>query len=201
MAGGPTERAVSRGLGRRQAAAESDVRRLIDAGRDLLATEPRLRVADLVARAGMSNDAFYRYFRGKEEFIAAVIEDDSLTLCGQVAAAMDSVSDPAERLRVGMIASLHPAVDPVIARRTRSVYVHENGHHRESGVYARLDATLCGFFIEPVRALGATDPERDTRLLVAALLGCMVQFLWSTPPGPGDSAHVADRLMRMVCGA
>ena len=54
---------------RRAATTPSEVRRLLDAGLEVMrrcGTTSRPRVADIVAAAGLSNDAFYRHFPSKD---------------------------------------------------------------------------------------------------------------------------------------
>ena len=38
-------------------------------------TSTRVRVSDIVAAAGLSNDAFYRHFPSKDALVAALVED------------------------------------------------------------------------------------------------------------------------------
>src|SRR5260370_11006206 len=77
------DRAVDRRLASAQELAETDVRALMDAGLALLRAEApgrSPRVADIVAAAGLSNDAFYRYFASKDDLVAAIVEDGSRRL-------------------------------------------------------------------------------------------------------------------------
>ena len=62
-----------------------EVRRLLDAALVVIernGTSARARVADIVATAGLSNDAFYRHFASKDALVAALVEDGAVRLAG-----------------------------------------------------------------------------------------------------------------------
>src|SRR5260370_42613773 len=112
------DRAVDRRLAPTQELAESDVRALMDAGLALLRTAApgrSPRVADIVAAAGLSNDAFYRYFASKDDLVAAVVEDGSRRLLKYVRHQMAKGDDAAARLRLGIDAIMKQATDPDVA--------------------------------------------------------------------------------------
>src|SRR5207237_1993797 len=70
-------------LARRCAAYASEVRRLLDAALEVMrrcGTASRPRVADIVAAAGLSNEAFYRHFPSKDALVAALVDDGALRL-------------------------------------------------------------------------------------------------------------------------
>src|ERR671927_1206980 len=72
------EQIAQRALAKRGAAYADEVRRLLDAGLAVMrrcGTESRPRVADIVAAAGLSNEAFYRHFPSKDALVAAILED------------------------------------------------------------------------------------------------------------------------------
>src|SRR6476646_2194437 len=57
-----------------------EVRTLLDAARKVISRTERARVADIVAEAGLSNDAFYRHFPSKHALVAALPEDGAQRL-------------------------------------------------------------------------------------------------------------------------
>jgi hypothetical protein len=68
-------RAVSRSLASRRSTYVEEVQRLLDAGLALMVEgQDAPRVADIVRRSGLSNQAFYRHFASKDELIVAVVE-------------------------------------------------------------------------------------------------------------------------------
>ena len=68
--------AVDRGLAKHKELAVREVEAILDATlRVAERSAPAApRVADIVAEAGVSNQAFYRYFAGKDELLNAVLE-------------------------------------------------------------------------------------------------------------------------------
>src|SRR6266567_691280 len=76
-------RIAQRALAKRGADYASEVRRLLDAALEVMrqgGTASRPRVADIVAAAGLSNDAFYRHFPSKDALVAALVDDGALRL-------------------------------------------------------------------------------------------------------------------------
>ena len=76
MTGSRVTAAVERALDERQREATEEVERILAAAvrvMERVAPEPP-RVSDIVAEAGSSNKAFYRYFAGKDDLILAVME-------------------------------------------------------------------------------------------------------------------------------
>src|SRR5437660_5249790 len=86
--GGVAARIAAQTLAKRSPDYESEVRRLLDAALEVIAkhgTAARARVADIVAAAGLSNDAFYRHFPSKDALVCAIIEDGTQRLASYVA--------------------------------------------------------------------------------------------------------------------
>ncbi|MEV6253995.1 TetR/AcrR family transcriptional regulator [Nocardia sp. NPDC051911] len=78
------------------------VRTLVDAALTVISaagTTGRPRVTDIVATAGLSNDAFYRHFPSKDALGAALLEDGAERLTGCVAHPMAKEADPRARFR------------------------------------------------------------------------------------------------------
>jgi len=70
---------------RRQASYDDEVRRLIVATQTVMLREgctAQPRLADIVREAGMSNQAFYRHFRTRDDVIVATYEQGLLTIHG-----------------------------------------------------------------------------------------------------------------------
>jgi len=77
--------AVERALDDRQREATEEVERILAAAvrvMERVAPEPP-RVSDIVAEAGSSNKAFYRYFAGKDDLILAVMERGVAIWCAR----------------------------------------------------------------------------------------------------------------------
>src|SRR5271170_7236967 len=83
VAGPLVEQAVRRSLNQREVAVRAEVQRLMDATLVVIrrnGTEAPPRVADIVAEAGLSNQAFYRHFASRDDLLAAVAEAGSRRL-------------------------------------------------------------------------------------------------------------------------
>src|SRR5262245_33757089 len=100
--GDVASRIAQRTLARRGADYAGEVRRLLDAALDVMrrcGTTSRPRVADIVAAAGLSNDAFYRHFPSKDALVAAILEDGTQRLLGYLAHQMDKEPAPEGKVR------------------------------------------------------------------------------------------------------
>jgi Transcriptional regulator len=73
---------------------------LIDEGRRLLLAEgyPQFSLRKLASRLGVSHNAPYRHFASREELIRAIVNGDMARFNAAMAAGVESVDDPYERL-------------------------------------------------------------------------------------------------------
>jgi AcrR family transcriptional regulator len=118
------ESIAQRTLARRGTQYASEVRRLLDAGLEVMrrcGTASSPRVADIVAAAGLSNDAFYRHFASKEALVAAIIEDGAARLASYLDHQMAKARTPQGRVRRWVEGVLSQATDDDIAATTRAV--------------------------------------------------------------------------------
>lgn len=106
--------------GRSDAYAE-EVRSLIDAAYSVMRRTGSLdpRVSDIVIESGLSNQAFYRHFRGKDELMLAVLDDGQRRLVSYLDARMAAAAPGAARVRAWMEGVLEQARNPDAARNTR----------------------------------------------------------------------------------
>jgi AcrR family transcriptional regulator len=188
---------AQRRLAKREADYTSEVRRLLDAGLEVMrrcGTASRPRVADIVAGAGLSNDAFYRHFPSKEALVAAIIEDGSARLTSYLSHQMAKAASPREQVRAWVEGVMSQAADDEIAASTLAVMW--NG----AAVGTRPSTTHLATLLEaPLAALGSNDPEADAALATHAVVGVLSDFLWSqTRPTRGQIAHVADFCLRAI---
>jgi AcrR family transcriptional regulator len=187
--------AASRAADARVRAHEQEVRRLLDAGLALMregGMERLPRVADVVAAAGLSNQAFYRYFASKDDLVAAVIDEGQRRLIAYTEHQMAKERTPEARLRRAVRAVADQAGDPEVAAATRAVLWNSSKASDATGDRSRELHDLLGALLLPtVTELGSRDPERDTRAAVAAVISLMLDHLWRrTAPGKKDLDHV-----------
>jgi AcrR family transcriptional regulator len=192
---GVAERVALRTLARRGTDYAGEVRRLLDAGLEVMrrsGTTTSPRVADIVAEAGLSNDAFYRHFASKEALVAAILEDGTERLASYLAHQMDKEQTAEGRLRRWVEGVMAQAADAAVAESTLAVLwnggrVSESAREGHGAHYAPLASLLH----DPLVSLGSADPERDAVLIAHATMGRMQEFLWRrTRPTATDTAHV-----------
>jgi AcrR family transcriptional regulator len=115
------ERSVLRTLATRQATYTSEVNRLIAA---CLAVSRKTgdfdpRVSDILAEAGLSNQAFYRHFQSKEELLLAVLDQGIRQLDAYLRKRMAVQTDPLDKVRAWVRGFAAQAIDPMAAAATR----------------------------------------------------------------------------------
>jgi AcrR family transcriptional regulator len=184
----------------RAARHEEVVSRLVAASfeeiRETGALEPG--VAAIVRRAGLSNQAFYRHFRSKDELLLAVLGEGFRVLAGYLAHRMESAPSPEARIRAWIGGVLEQALDGDAAAATRP--------------FAVSRARLAELFPEPVAAaeralarplreaiaeavadgtLPGADPERDAEAIHTLAMGWLqTRLCGAAPPQRAEAEHV-----------
>jgi AcrR family transcriptional regulator len=191
------ESVVRRALARREAESADEVRRLLDAALDVMrrcGTTSRPRVADIVAAAGLSNDAFYRYFPSKDALVAAILEDGTTRLRSYLAHQMDKQPTPERKVRRWVEGVMAQAADEEIAATTLAVLW--NGNAVGEGVTPgrpSASAPLATLLVEPFAELGSSHPELDAALAAHAVVGQLSDYLWGRiRPSEAEVDHVAN---------
>lgn len=175
-------RIAQRTLTRREADYAGEVRRLLDAALDVMracGTTSRPRVADIVAAAGLSNDAFYRHFASKEALVAAILEDGTERLGAYLAHQMAKESTPEGRVRAWVAGVMSQAADDEIASATLAVLWNAGsiGAGLASGPPS-ASGPLAVLLRDPYAELGSVDPEVDASLAAHAAVGRLGDYLW-----------------------
>jgi AcrR family transcriptional regulator len=150
-----------------------EVRRLLDAGLELMRTS-KPRVADIVAAAGLSNEAFYRHFSSKDALVEAIIQDGAERLRSYLDHQMAKEPTPEGKLRRWVEGVLDQAADPEIAATTLAVL--GNGVGVASGQSAMREV-LGSLLREPLVELGSADPDLDAGMTSSAVVGTLSAWL------------------------
>jgi AcrR family transcriptional regulator len=183
-------------LAKRGAEYTSEIRRLLDAGLDVMrrcGTASSPRVSDIVAAAGLSNDAFYRHFGSKQVLVAAIIDDGSSRLASYLAHQMEKAPTAAGRVAAWVEGVMSQAADEEIASSTLAVLW--NG----ATIGGNTTAPLAALLSEPFATLGSTDPDADAALCAHAAVGVLSDFLWSeTKPTRAQIDHVTGFCLRAI---
>jgi AcrR family transcriptional regulator len=192
------EAAVRRSLERRQSAARAEVDRLIEVGRDLFGSGANPRVADIVKAAGVSIEAFYRYFGSKDEFVAAVAEDGGHRVTSYVEHKMSGVDDPGKRLRAGVAALMSQASRPELAAAARNI-LGRSGSSASHGDTGAVEISLATLLEPTLVELGSTDGARDSRVAATTLLGVLQHHVWGeTEPTRRELDHLTGFIVAAV---
>jgi AcrR family transcriptional regulator len=188
------DRIVRRSLAKREGDYADEVRRLLHAALEVMrrcGTSTRPRVADIVAAAGLSNEAFYRHFRSKDALVSAILEDGAERLHSYLAHQMEKEASSTGQVRRWVEGVLAQA-DEEIAATTLAVLW--NGSSVGGGVAAGrhfASMPLASLLHEPFEALGSSDPEFDAMLAAHATLGKLSDCLWQgTQPTTTEIAGV-----------
>jgi len=120
-AGAVVDQTVDRSLSSRREAARSEVERLMRAAFAVIEKSGGLdpKVSDILAEARLSNQAFYRHFRGKHELLVAVLDEGILGLADYLAGRMAVAPDPVSAIREWVRGMAAQALDPDGARASR----------------------------------------------------------------------------------
>ncbi|WP_041254114.1 TetR/AcrR family transcriptional regulator [Frankia sp. EAN1pec] len=198
---GPPSRVATRiaaqtAAGRRRPDYTHEVTELIEAARkviDATGTAAKARVADIVAVAGLSNDAFYRHFPSKDALVAALIEDGVERVAAVLARRMAREPSAEGKIRCWLDGALSQA-DETQAASTSAVL--SNSTNLNTGFPTgdhSAKRPLTELLHEPFTLLGSAAPELDAELVTHAVYGRVSGHLKAgTRPTPDE----AERLLR-----
>jgi AcrR family transcriptional regulator len=195
------EAIAARGVDERRAQYADEVRGLIEAAyavmRDTGDIEPR--VGDVVKTAGLSNQAFYRHFRSKDELLLAVLTDGRHRLVATLTARMARVDDGEPRIAAWIEGVMAQARNRDAAATTRPFAVHgaRIADRFPAEWQASRDALLAPLR-DAVAAAGG-DPDRDPELLYHLAFGAMeAALVRQEPPTRADVDHLVAFALRGV---
>ena len=170
------ERVASRAVAKRSAAYKDEAR--IEVMRRC-GTESRPRVTDIVAEAGLSNEAFYRYFASKDALVAAILEDGTERLRSYVAHRMEAETSPEGKVRRWVEGVLSQAADDDIASTTLAVLWNAGSLTGDLTSGPPLaTGPLASLLRQPFADLGSPDPETEASLAAHATVGMLADWLW-----------------------
>ncbi len=190
-----TDLAVRRSLADREEASADEVRRLLDAGLEVMrrcGTTTTPKVAEIVREAGSSNQAFYRYFATKHDLVAAIVEAGRQRLAGYLQHQMEKGKGPEAKVRRWVDGVLAQAGDREVAHATRSVLWNADQlGDRLRGKLTPDHEILAAQLREPLSQLGSPDPDRDAALMCHAVMGRMQELLWRhSQPTNADAVQI-----------
>ncbi|WP_461059719.1 TetR/AcrR family transcriptional regulator [Streptomyces pseudoechinosporeus] len=197
------DRIAQRALARRGAHYATEVRALLDAALDVMrrcGTASRPRVADIVAAAGLSNEAFYRHFPSKDALVAAIMEDGTERLRGYITHQMAKEPTPEGKVRRWAEGVLSQAMDDETAATTLAV-MWNAGSVGEGFLAGPPSAAgmLATLLRAPYAELGSAAPGLDASLAAHATVGKLADHLWQrVRPTRADVEHITRFCLRTV---
>src|SRR5499433_3428603 len=117
------QRAVSKSLSAARSRAEQRAQGLLDAAFALIDERgtTQFTIQEVVDRSKQSLRGFYQYFESKDELLFALLEESIRESVKDLRSAVESESEPLERLRAFTI-RLHEWCEPLGARRKRGAH-------------------------------------------------------------------------------
>ena len=191
--------AVERALDDRQREATEEVERILAAAvRVMERVAPEApRVSDIVAEAGSSNKAFYRYFAGKDDLILAVMERGVGIVVSYLQHQMDKESMPQHKVARWIEGTLAQVADPHLISMSRAAAGQMSATTNRRVADREMMRPLRDLLIEPIAALGSTDVDRDVEAVYCCTAAAMRRYVGSSDrPGPDDIAHLVRFCLR-----
>ncbi|MFT4124713.1 MAG: TetR/AcrR family transcriptional regulator [Gordonia sp. (in: high G+C Gram-positive bacteria)] len=181
----------------RQASYDDEVRTLITAAQTVMARCGRTsspRVADILAEAGLSNQAFYRHFRGRDDLIVATYEQGLLDIYHYLRLRVSRQRGLTARLSAWITGLLAQIDDPELAEMSSAILWNVNQIARGDSEIAPVGhRRILGLLTEILRDGGVDQPDRTARFIQTLVLAMMSTYLESGE-SPSDSER--DHLLR-----
>ncbi len=195
-------RAVDRAIEGRRNAYQEEVTRLVQASFKLIRESGNLepKVSEIVAEAGLSNQAFYKHFRSKDELLLAVLEEGSNLLKGYLEHRMEKANTPEQKIRHWVDGMLAQVVNEEAASATRPFSLSRS---RLSELFPAevmaSEAQLTGVLQEAIQEaidsgyMPKADAERDAEVINNMVMGWIERKMAvAQPPKVADVEHLIE---------
>jgi AcrR family transcriptional regulator len=198
------DRVASRTLADRSAVYADEVRRLIEAGYTVMRRTESLdpRVTDIVREAGLSNQAFYRHFRSRDELLVAILDDGRRQLVTYLEHRMAGADTGEARVRTWVEGVMEQARNAAAADNTRPFAINSA---RLADLFPEEVARSRELLVRPVRDAVAElggDPQRDADAVYHLVLGAMNDALVARRrPSRADVEHLEEFVLGGLRGA
>jgi AcrR family transcriptional regulator len=190
--------AVERALDARQRDAVEEVEKILAAALGVieLAAPAPPKVSDIVAAAGTSNAAFYRYFAGKDELLLAVMERGVAVLTSYLERQLAAHDAPDAKVAAWVRGALAQVGEPRRTARSRAVLSQFSAMPD-----GQITAPMRDLLVRPLTEMGSADPERDADAVFTTIAGAISQYTASaTEPVPADVAHLVEFCLAATSG-
>jgi TetR/AcrR family transcriptional regulator, cholesterol catabolism regulator len=153
---------------------------------------------ELAASMDLATGTLYHYFAGKEELLTAICDQLMEPLLEQATDLLAGDLGPEEQLR----ALVRLWVAHVVEHRDHMLVFQQERHVIESGErWRKVRASRKAFERLAAQALERARPDRDSRLVLLALLGMVNHTAqWYRPRGALSPEAIADGYVDLVLG-
>jgi AcrR family transcriptional regulator len=168
----------------------AEVKALLAAARLVIARTGRARVSDIVAEAGLSNDAFYRHFPSKDDLVAALSEETAELIAAAIGRRMADEGTPEGAVACWVRGLLAQAGDKAKA----NLAVLDASSNLNTGIATGnhvVRAPLARLLEAPFTELGSPDPVLDAELVTHAVSNRVAGHLWNgTTPSKAETEYL-----------
>jgi AcrR family transcriptional regulator len=189
--------AVDRALAKQRSEATREVEAILDAAlrvSERVAPAPP-RVADIVTEAGSSNQAFYRYFAGKDDLMRAVLQRGIVRVHEYLEHQTSKETDPLRQIEAWIRGVLRQVTTRQAARQSVAVNMQLIRHGE--GNEPALPTALRELLVRPIRLVGSVDPERDADAVGEVVFGTLRRHMrLGTAPNTAESDHLVRFCLR-----
>ncbi|GCE42514.1 transcriptional regulator, TetR family [Rhodococcus wratislaviensis] len=156
------------------------------------------RVAEIVREAGMTNQAFYRHFRGRDDLVVATYEQGLLTLHSYLEHRVLKCSNVKDRMRAWIDGVMAQIEDPRLSELSAVILwnvgqVARDKSEIEPVGYARILELLGAILSEA----GLPDPDRTAVFVQTLVMGMTTRY---HEGGVVPSDDDRDHLLRFCLG-
>ncbi len=201
-------RAAERSTSLRVAAAQQEVEQIVEATYRVVSREGTVdpRVREILVEAGLSTQAFYRYFRSKDDLLLVILDDGRRRLAGYLDHRISKARNPDGQLRAWITGMLAQAANPDAAQRTRP-FLAALPRLREAfpAEHEESEAVLIGLLADVIQrgvddgVMTSASPARDALAIYRMTLAAMETHLFArTAPSRAETSHLVDFALRAL---
>jgi AcrR family transcriptional regulator len=148
------------------------------------------RVADIVAEAGTSNQAFYRYFGSKDEVLRAALARGTQRVHSYLSHHVAKAPGPAEQVEAWIRGVLAQVIDRTAARQSRAI-VRNLGDQAAAEVGQDGLKDIRDVLRTAMRATGSRQVELDTNAVFDLTFAVLRRHAQAgTAPSPAECDHL-----------
>ncbi|MGV9865529.1 TetR/AcrR family transcriptional regulator [Rhodococcus koreensis] len=178
----------------RQAMYDDEVRRLIAAAESVMLAKGRTeppRMTEIVHEAGMSNQAFYRHFRSRDDLIVATYEHGLLTLASYLAHSVEKAPDITGKIRALIDGYFAQIAEPRLSKLSKAILwnisrISRSDSEIEPVGYARI-ISLIGDLL----ADAGVDKAERSAIFVQTLLSGTTRHFHEKDETPNEEDRAA----------